>query len=116
MRTFVAEFGTALSQMPEAGVCYSDTGIDNISSELTRIKVKDILYYFLTLYQECVYKEQLLEKSLQREKEKIKIKLLDILFCSYKEIVMQYGEYKDLAELSLKEILELVWEAVADFD
>ena len=116
MRTFVAEFGTALSQMPEAGVFYSDTGIDNISSELTRIKIKDILYYFLTLYQECIYKEQLLEKSLQREKEKIKTKLLDILFCSYKEIVIQYGEYKDLAELSLKEILELVWEAVEDFD
>lgn len=62
------------------------------------------------------FREELLEKSLQREKEKIKTKLLDILFRSYEEIVMQYGEYKDLAELSLKEILELVWEAVEDFD
>lgn len=110
MRVFVAEFGTALSQMPEAAVLYSDTGIDNISSELNRIKLKDVLYYYLTLYQGCTYKELLLGKSCRREKEEIKTRVLDILFGSYKEAVTQYGEYKDFAELNLKEILELVWE------
>ena len=110
MMTFVAEFGTALSQMSDTAVLYSDAGIDNISCELNRIKLKDIIYYHLTLYQEYVYKEFLLEKSCQSEKEKIKINLLDILFDSYKEFVTPYGDYKDFAELNLKEILELVWE------
>lgn len=105
MHEFIAEFGMALSYVDVLGVIYSNTDVDNINGELTKICLRDLLNLYIGAFQKCTIREQILEEDKSTIFSKLKKDLLNILFNGFKTSVSPYGTREEFDELELKDIL-----------
>lgn len=112
MVEFLAEFACALSHMPFGEFLYSYSDEGDIDEELMKIKLRDILFDALTLYQRSSLEEQVYKCSYKESKIFLKEKLLTALFEHYKSYVQDLGSYEDFYEMDIKEILVLLEEIV----
>ena len=108
MHEFILEFGIALIYVGIPNVIYSNTNIDNINAELTKIYLRDLLSLYVGVYQRCTIEEHLLNEEHNKTLSKLKELLLTTLFDGFETIISSWGTREELETYDLKDILILL--------
>lgn len=112
MIDFIVEFGSALSYMSVSSTSFSDTEVENISLELQKLKLRDILFDSLMFYRYWITKEQFFNHSYDELKQELKSRLLDVLFTKFNSSFSSLGSYEDYNALELMDLLMLIYEEI----
>lgn len=110
MSQFLTEFSCALSHMQFYNFFYQDSSKGNIEEELIKIKLRDVLFDVLEIYQTISISKQICNITFQKSENTLKEKLLTTLFKYYKSFVEPLGTMEEFVEMNLPELLILLGE------